>query len=83
MIEVSRLESHWKQYNDDGTVLHGIVDPKDTGVMQINTDHWGAMAERRGLDINRITDNVKMARYIYDTQGITAWVAYNVFLARK
>lgn len=85
MVEVANLESKFRHYlNDAGTVvLHGKENPSDTGVMQVNCDHWCSTANRLGYDLNNIVDNVKMARYIYDTQGITAWVTYNTILAKR
>lgn len=83
MVTVAGLESEWVHYKADGTVLHGRETPADTGVMQINCDHWCDDAKKLGLNLDNIIDNVKMARYVYDKQGITAWVAYNVHLAKK
>ncbi len=84
MVEVARGESGLKQWHDNGKVVRGIVDPDDTGLLQINKRYWGEEAKRLGLDFeNNIEDNVKMARHIADTQGITAWVYYNDHLASR
>lgn len=85
MVEVARLESGFKHYlNEDGTrVLKGHVTPADTGLMQINCTHWCDDAARLGLDLTNIVDNVEMARYVYDTQGITAWVAFTKHMAQR
>ena len=73
-----------KQWYKDGSLVVGIVDPDDKGAMQINKRYWGEEAKRLGLDYeNSVVDNVKMARYIMDTQGITAWVYYNDHLAMR
>jgi hypothetical protein len=83
MIEVAQRESGLVHYLANGEVLKGRVTPADTGLMQVNCTYWCEDAERLGLDIWNITDNVKMARHIYDTQGITAWVAYNDHMAKR
>lgn len=83
MVEVTRLESGFVHYKEDGSVLHGAKVPADTGVMQVNCTTWCKEAHGMGLDLNNIVDNVHMARHIYDTQGITAWVAYNLYIAKK
>lgn len=82
MLEVARLESGYVHYTKHG-VLKGRVTPADTGLMQINCEIWCDDAERLGLDIWNIVDNVKMARYIYDTRGITSWVAFNQSMAYR
>ena len=84
MVKVAKGESGLKQWHSDGRVVRGIVDNDDTGLMQINNRYWGAEAKRLGLDYeNSIIDNVRMARHIKDTQGITAWVFYNNHLAMR
>ena len=82
MVKVAEGESGLKQWHADGRVVRGIVDKNDTGLLQINMRYHGAQAKKLGLDIEgSIVDNVKMARHIYDTQGITAWVFYNNHLS--
>jgi hypothetical protein len=82
MVKVAQGESGLKHWHNDGRVVRGIVDKDDTGLMQINNRYWGEEAARLGLDYeNSIVDNVRMARHIMDTQGITAWVYYTNVLA--
>lgn len=84
MVEVARGESGLRQWYDNGKVVRGRVTPTDTGLFQISSPHWDKEAKRLGLDYeNSIEDNVKMARHIADTQGITAWVYYNQNLAMR
>ncbi len=84
MVKVAKGESGLRQWHDNGKLVTGIVDPRDSGLFQINSGHWEEEAKRLGLDYkNSIVDNVKMARYIADTQGITAWVYYNDHLANR
>lgn len=84
MVNVARGESGLKQWHPNGKLVTGRVDPRDSGLFQINSGYWDAEAKRLGLDYkNNIEDNVKMARHIADTQGITAWVYYNNHLASR
>lgn len=84
MVDVARGESGLKQWHSNGKLVTGIVDPRDSGVFQINSGYWDDEAKRLGLDYkNNIEDNVKMARHIVDTQGITAWVYFNDHLASR
>lgn len=84
MVNVAKGESGLQQWHSDGSLVTGRVDPRDSGLFQINSGYWDAEAKRLGLDYkNDIVDNVKMARHIADTQGITAWVYYNNHLAQR
>jgi len=75
MISVARCESHFRQTLSDGSILHGKVDPRDTGVMQINTGYHGETAEQMGLDLNDLYDNLAYARYLYEKEGTQPWNA--------
>lgn len=47
---------------------------KDYGLFQINEKYWDETAKSMGLDYKENwKDNVLMARYIFQTQGISAW----------
>lgn len=75
MVQVARCESTFRHTLADGSVLRGHVDNRDTGVMQINTYYHGDTAERLGLDLESIEDNMEYARYLYETQGTQPWSA--------
>ena len=75
MIEVSRCESQFRQFNKDGTVLKGVVDNRDTGAMQINTYYHLSDAQKLGLDIFTLEGNLAYARYLYERQGTQPWNA--------
>jgi hypothetical protein len=75
MITVAKCESTFRQFNQDGTVLRGRVDPRDTGVMQINTYYHGETVKKMELDIETLEGNLAYARHLYDTQGIQPWSA--------
>lgn len=75
MIQVARCESTFRHTLEDGSVLRGRVDPRDTGVMQINKGYHEATAAKMGLNLDDIYDNMEYARYLYDTQGTQPWSA--------
>lgn len=75
LIQVARCESTFRHTLEDGSVLRGVVDPADTGVMQINKRYHEATATTLGLDLNDIYDNMAYARHLYEKQGTQPWSA--------
>lgn len=75
MIDVARCESTFRHYLEDGSVLQGRVDPRDTGVMQINKYYHEATATKMELNLEDIHDNMAYARHLYETQGVQPWSA--------
>lgn len=69
---IALCESQWRQFDDKG-VLHGIEHPADTGYFQINMAVWGDESKKRKLDVDTLEGNIKMAKVIYDIQGLSAW----------
>lgn len=75
LIDVARCESTFRQFNDDGTVLRGVKDKRDVGVMQINEYYNGDEAKRLGFDIYTLDGNVGYAKYLYGKRGLKPWKA--------
>ena len=73
MIKVAECESHFQQYDADGSVYRGKVDSEDVGVMQINQHYQGATAQKLGIDIYTIQGNVAYAQYLYQKEGTKPW----------
>jgi len=71
--EIAYCESGMRQFNEDGSVLRGRVNPLDTGIFQINSYYWGEEAEGLGFDIESTQGNIDMAKWIYETAGSTPW----------
>ena len=63
-----------QQYNlETGEVLRGKINHKDIGLCQIN-EYWnGATATAHGWDIYTTEGNIKMANWMYKTQGTIPW----------
>lgn len=75
LIQIARCESTFRHVRKDGSVLTGNVDPADTGVMQINKRYHLESAQKMGLDLNNIYDNMAYARHLYEEQGTQPWSA--------
>jgi hypothetical protein len=73
MIQIARCESTFRHTLADGSVLKGVVDPADTGVMQINKRFHESRAIELGLDLHNLHDNMAYARYLYEKQGTRPW----------
>jgi hypothetical protein len=75
LIEIARCESAFRHTLADGSVLRGVVDPADTGVMQINRRYHEATATAMNLNLNDVYHNLVYARHLYETQGTQPWNA--------
>jgi hypothetical protein len=73
MVQVARCESQYRQFNADGSVLRGKVNPLDAGIFQINEKFHLADSEAMGIDIHTIEGNIAYARHLYNTAGTTPW----------
>lgn len=75
LVDVAFCESSLEHTNDDGTVKRGVVDPRDTGLMQINKGYHLEEARRLGFDLETRSGNVGYAEHLYRTQGRQPWSA--------
>jgi hypothetical protein len=75
MSDIARCESHFRQFDKNGSVHRGKVNNKDVGVMQINEYYHSETAEKLGLDIYTIEGNVTYARYLYGKEGTRPWTS--------
>ncbi len=74
MIEVAKCESRFRQHDKDGSVLRGIVNSSDVGVMQINEYYHLKDAKALGYDLHSIEGNTAYARYLFEKKGLSPWV---------
>lgn len=82
MLCIIEHESHFKQYNEDGTILTHFNRNKsfDTGITQVNSLAWqNTLKEIHGLDANNIDDNIAGAKIILKKQGYSAWSTYEKY----
>ena len=72
--KIAFCESRYRQFNEDGTVLRGVVNPKDVGVMQINEKYHLEASKKLGYDIYTLEGNIDYAKDLYSKQGSRPWV---------
>jgi hypothetical protein len=75
MLAVARCESGLQHFDTDGTVLKGRIDPRDTGVMQINTYWHLENSQLLGYDIYTVTGNIGYAHYLFERYHLKPWNA--------
>lgn len=75
MIKVAECESSLRQHDNNGLVLRGVVDKKDSGVFQINLRYHLEEAEALKLDIDKLEHNIIYAKLLYDKYGLQPWKA--------
>ena len=82
LTEIAKCESQYRQFNANGEILRGKRNSYDRGVMQINILYHAETAEKLGLDIHNIDDNVRYARYLYEKQGAKPWMSSSACWAK-
>ena len=73
MIAISGCESHFRQFDTDGSVYRGEQNHLDVGVMQINQHYHLDNALSMGLDLDTLDGNMAYARYLYEHEGTAPW----------
>jgi hypothetical protein len=73
LIDVASCESRFIQYDADGSVLRGFINPQDVGVMQINEKYHLSDSIKLGLDIHTLEGNMDYAKHLYNKQGTRPW----------
>lgn len=73
MIEVARCESQFRQWDQNGEALKGIVNSKDRGIFQVNEDYHLKASRALGYDIYSAEGNIAYARVLYEEQGTAPW----------
>jgi hypothetical protein len=75
MAEVAKCESHFRQFEKDGTIFRGKITTKDVGVMQVNEYYHLKRAQKLGYNIHTIEGNLAYARLLYKEEGTGPWVS--------
>lgn len=70
---IAYCESRDRQFDEDGDVLRGDINPHDIGRYQINTVHWAEQAKKLGFDLHTEQGNEAMALYLYKKFGTKPW----------
>lgn len=71
--KIAWCESRNKQFNADGSVHKGQINPQDIGKYQINEHYHLADSQALGMDIYTLAGNTSYALYLYKTQGTIPW----------
>lgn len=71
--KISYCESRNRQFNADGSVHRGEINPQDVGKYQINEHYHLAESRRLGYDIYTLEGNTAYALYLYEHQGTKPW----------
>jgi len=75
MVEIARCESQFTQFNKDGSILRGRINPADVGAFQVNERYHLNESKKLGIDIYTVSGNLKYARHLYASQGVGPWSA--------
>lgn len=75
MLQVANCESRLRQFNSDGSVVHGTVHYADSGVFQINKSVHGPTAKKLGINLDTMEGNVQFARHLYEQEGTQPWAS--------
>ncbi len=71
--KIAWCESKNRQFNADGSVHMGEINPQDTGKYQINEHYHLEASKALGMDIYTLAGNTAYANYLFKTQGTTPW----------
>ncbi|HEV8666897.1 MAG TPA: hypothetical protein VN665_03580 [Candidatus Paceibacterota bacterium] len=74
MIAIAGCESHFRQYDKDGSVLKNPT-TSAIGVMQIMSSVHNERAADLGIDIYTTQGNLAFAKFLYDNNGTAPWNA--------
>ncbi len=73
MVDISRCESHFRQYDASGDVFRGEQNNQDVGVMQINEHYHLDTSKKIGDNIYTTAGNLAYARFLYEQEGTAPW----------
>ncbi|MBI2610104.1 hypothetical protein HYW53_02920 [Candidatus Giovannonibacteria bacterium] len=73
LSKIASCESGGNHYDKNGKVLKGLVNSKDIGKYQINSEYWKKEAEALGFDLYTEEGNEAMALAIYEKHGTWPW----------
>jgi hypothetical protein len=74
MYAIAGCESHYRQYDTDGSVLKN-PHSSAVGLFQIMTSTHAADAASLGIDLYTMQGNAAYAQYLYDKQGTAPWTS--------
>lgn len=75
MAEIAKCESHFRQFEKDGSIFRGRITDRDVGVMQVNEYYHLSASKRLGYDLHTIEGNMGYSRYLYNQEGTEPWIS--------
>jgi hypothetical protein len=72
-LRIAKCESTFRQYNENGEVVRGKVNPADAGVFQINEKYHLSQSEAQGFDIHQTAGNIEYAMWLMKKEGTRHW----------
>ena len=69
LAKISKCESNYRQFDDQGNILRGEITTDDVGLMQINEFFHAKIAKDMNLDLHTIDGNLAYAKYLYEKKG--------------
>lgn len=73
LIRISSCESHFRQYEDDGTIRRGRINSEDVGIFQINEHYHLEASKKIGIDIYTVSGQIAYTRLLYAKNGTRDW----------
>lgn len=72
-VAISSCEGGLMQFEKDGRILRGRVNPRDIGIFQINSDHHEDTYLKLNIDVFTPRGNIEYAKFIFDQNGTQPW----------
>ncbi len=73
MVEISKCESRYRQFEPNGDIFRGKINANDVGALQINETYHLKRAQKLGYDVHSLQGNMAYARLLYEEQGPQPW----------
>jgi len=70
---IAYCESGLKQFDKDGKIIRGKVNPDDVGIFQINEKYHLERSRELGMDIYTQSGNIEYAMWMMKKEGVKHW----------
>ncbi|MCX6713954.1 MAG: hypothetical protein NTV48_02510 [Candidatus Vogelbacteria bacterium] len=72
-LRIAKCESNFQQYDENGNIVRGKVNPNDAGVFQINEKYHLRRSQGLNLDIHTTKGNIEYAMWLMKNEGNKHW----------
>ncbi|OJI08436.1 hypothetical protein BK005_00805 [bacterium CG10_37_50] len=73
VLRIAKCESSLRQFDTEGKLIRGKVNPQDVGVFQINERYHLKLSEEMGFDIYSLEGNIDYALWLMKNGGNRHW----------